>query len=457
MSKVLDAQGPVAKELLVKKQNQERPCRPLTAYNIFFHLEKERFFQEKGEGYAAKVKTIDPVDRDLDMDAALRPTRYQNLVLPVEWYVPDPDKKRRMATKKNRDPPHRIITFVELSKMISSEWKAIDEETKAYCTQLADEQLKLYNEEMKVFVGKYGAEAAKKLPKSKTKENKMVKTSKKTAKRTGEGAGGAMGGAELKAIAEVEKGHSMLADVNIFYQAHDHDICKIDVNEKNRIELFRQDQNRDEGQKVASIKQGGCTAVDIDPEPYSKKCDHISPTMSYCASQFANDNKIGLDFDLGEHLDRPNFYSQSTGPSPQTQFSLIENQEVLASHAHTYMMRSPFTSASGPSQGYATEEYYDQNRFDGINPEQGIDFDINNFDWDWDPDDSSHTDNAPMPRDRTEFPLPEFDPEFPARSSHKRGQYSEQNPYTWNGCLGCNVCTCGRSAAFRQRGQLHNI
>ena len=39
---------------------------------------------------------------------------------------------------------------MELSNMISKEWKVVDPTTKSYCKRVADRQLVLYKEKMKV-------------------------------------------------------------------------------------------------------------------------------------------------------------------------------------------------------------------------------------------------------------------------------------------------------------------
>ncbi len=373
------------------EQDQERPCRPFTAYNIFFHLEKERVLQEQGRGYAAKIKAIDPSDRDLDMGAALRPTKYQQLVLPVEWYVPDPGKKCRLATKKNRDPPHGIFTFVELTKMISSEWKVIDEETKTYCTNLADEQLQLYNADMKVFIDKYGAEAAKRLPKSKSKSNKTAAKSKKTFKTT------KTAGTKAKRSNGEDRGNSKFVH-GILPTAPDRDdqIYKDTSKSKSKSK-----SNKKNGTKILQLhRRGGVNGGlqgddynhsslntdDIEPEPLSfENCDYIPPVMSYWANQVVH-GKMDFDMIMGSEVDISShrFYSQNLTPAPQMMMFLDENQAACNRVDADKMLT--IESGPGPSRGLEAEQHFDQHKDDIMeDPDQVCNFNIEDFDWNWRP------------------------------------------------------------------------
>ena len=152
---------------------EERPCRPFTAYNIFFQIERERIIQENynAEGDAAKPRRTSTLDIDTD-EASKRPPAYRHLILRKNWHIVDPQRRKRLGTKKNRPAPHGVLTFIELSRKISSNWKTIDEETKRYCHDMASKELVRYRKDMEAFVQKYGQEAAKKTYKRKT--NKKI-------------------------------------------------------------------------------------------------------------------------------------------------------------------------------------------------------------------------------------------------------------------------------------------
>ena len=153
---------------------KERPSRPFTAYNIFFQIERERILQENNvDGVAAKPSSTSTLDIDTD-DISQRPPAYRHLILQKNWHVVDPERKKRLGTKKNRPAPHGILTFVELSKTIAASWRIIDAETKRYCHEIASKELVRYRKDMEAFVQKHGQDAAKKTYKSR-KTNKKVK------------------------------------------------------------------------------------------------------------------------------------------------------------------------------------------------------------------------------------------------------------------------------------------
>ncbi|KAL7460305.1 hypothetical protein ACHAXS_000766 [Conticribra weissflogii] len=271
-------------------------------------------------------------------------------------------------------------------------------------------------------------------------------------KKTTERAVGAGGHQEAKSREEVEAGYFRL--VNVVLGQQDQDIWTIKVDQKNGIASLHEDRDRYGGQQDACNKQACSDADDIEPEPLcSKICDYISPTLRYWASQFAHDINTCSDFEfsVGRRFNRPKFCSLSTGPSSQIHLSRIQNQEVLENHTHTFMMKSSFASSSAPCHGIETDASDGENFHNfshETNPEQCADFNMTDFDWNSDPDPSSHSANAPMPSERTEFTFSELNgQETPSRGYHQQRQYSEQNSYPFNGCLGCSLCSCGRSAS----------
>jgi len=128
-----------------------KPSRPFTEYNIFFHLEREYILQAAGQGNVANPPA------QADEDAASRPEKYRNLVLPVDWYVVGKYRNKKRKHRKS----HGTITFVELTKTISKAWGTVDAVTKKYCRAQADKELKRYRKDIAEYVAKYG-EVAKK-------------------------------------------------------------------------------------------------------------------------------------------------------------------------------------------------------------------------------------------------------------------------------------------------------
>eukprot|EP00985_Skeletonema_marinoi_P032200 scaffold39074_cov123-Skeletonema_marinoi.AAC.5 len=148
-----------------------RPQRPFTEYNVFFQLERESLLQSQEDGLnngAYTVKRILAQERQVESPekVALRPPQYRHLILPSDWYVVgskytgkgDPNSYRR--DRKHRKT-HGVISFVELTKLVSSKWKVVDPQTKDYCRNIAQEEFKRYRKELDEFIKIYGADAAK--------------------------------------------------------------------------------------------------------------------------------------------------------------------------------------------------------------------------------------------------------------------------------------------------------
>lgn len=185
-----------------KEAAKKKPPRPYTEYNIFFQLERERILvdllekKEKKEAADARAadgdgdgeetkeedtekvadggegandsvtkeeeeddqttetsKEVVELNRPSDPNDILpRPPRFAHLQLSPLWY----DSTHRLAeTKRNKSrrkhrKTHGLVGFLDLTRMIAAEWRAVPPETKAYCKKVADRQLKLYKEELKV-------------------------------------------------------------------------------------------------------------------------------------------------------------------------------------------------------------------------------------------------------------------------------------------------------------------
>ncbi len=134
-------------------------------------MERESLLQSREDGLndgAYTVKRILAQERQVESadKVALRPPQYRHLVLPSDWYVVgskytgkgDPNSYRR--DRKHRKT-HGVISFVELTKLVSSKWKVVDPETKEYCRNIAQGEFKRYRKELEEFIKIYGADAAK--------------------------------------------------------------------------------------------------------------------------------------------------------------------------------------------------------------------------------------------------------------------------------------------------------
>eukprot|EP01082_Thalassiosira_pseudonana_P014137 g11548.t1 g11548 contig6:59274-60347(-) len=126
------------------------PRRRYTAYNIFSQLERHYILQTRGNAATADLPT------EVDPNAAQRPEKYRNIVLPKNWYVVGANRKKRQHHVN-----HGVISFVELTKTISQSWNTCDFATRMYCKGLADEEMDRYNAEIKAYEDKYGEEVVK--------------------------------------------------------------------------------------------------------------------------------------------------------------------------------------------------------------------------------------------------------------------------------------------------------
>ncbi|KAL3798200.1 hypothetical protein ACHAW5_009838 [Stephanodiscus triporus] len=188
---------PGKSKLAPQTKDEKKPPRPYTEYNIFFQLERERILGElekerngggdddadadgiKNEKVFEEGGIVDltPSSKDEDdkthddrkyhtpsspgivlnrpsdsNDVVPRPDRFAHLQLAPLWY----DSAHRLAqsklnkSRRRHRKTHGLVGFLELTKRIATAWSEIDPETKAYCKNIADRQLKIYKEEMKM-------------------------------------------------------------------------------------------------------------------------------------------------------------------------------------------------------------------------------------------------------------------------------------------------------------------
>lgn len=145
----------------------KKPMRPLTAYHIFFQIEREYIIQTTAGENADKTildgkKCIDDV-----------PDKYRDIKLSHDWYF-GPGKRAKRKHRKQ----HGKIGFLELSRVISTRWAQLDEtdpDIKAYVSKLAKQELEEYQREVEEY---------KELTKGMVPAQPPVKTtSKKNKKR----------------------------------------------------------------------------------------------------------------------------------------------------------------------------------------------------------------------------------------------------------------------------------
>ncbi|KAL7553568.1 hypothetical protein ACHAWF_016868 [Thalassiosira exigua] len=121
----------------------KKPMRPLTAYHIFFQIEREFVIQTTAGDDADKSI------HDNKVYLSSVPRRYRNIKLHPQWYAAPGKRKKRKHRKQ-----HGKIGFLELSQVISRRWAVLEEvdpETKGFVQNIAQEELDEYYREMKEY------------------------------------------------------------------------------------------------------------------------------------------------------------------------------------------------------------------------------------------------------------------------------------------------------------------
>lgn len=152
-------QSSAAKDVVAAKSGDasklSKPTRPLTAYHLFFQLEREYILQttpaREGEVHEDQVDTRS-VGKDIDEEM---PSRYQPIHYNEDWHKSGSGKRgSKNAPKRKHRKTHGKIGFLELSSVISKRWhqlEELDSQTKSYVTKIASQLLEVYKREMSAF------------------------------------------------------------------------------------------------------------------------------------------------------------------------------------------------------------------------------------------------------------------------------------------------------------------
>jgi len=108
------------------------------AYNIFFQLERSRILQLEHQYHDPALDspalTFDATDPTSDYTGPPRlPERYRQVILPIDWHLPNKIKKRKRLHRKS----HGRIGFHALNQQISRAWGNVEEEVRIFCENLA--------------------------------------------------------------------------------------------------------------------------------------------------------------------------------------------------------------------------------------------------------------------------------------------------------------------------------
>jgi hypothetical protein len=140
----------ISRSSVFDAENVTKPMRPLTAYHIYFQIEREFIIQTTSPGNIS----IDP-NKSFLRDV---PRRYRSIRLLSDWYA-GPGKRQKRKHRKS----HGMIGFLELSRVISKRWATLetsDPETKRFVNRIAMRELEEYKLEMKRYKELTSAAAA---------------------------------------------------------------------------------------------------------------------------------------------------------------------------------------------------------------------------------------------------------------------------------------------------------
>ena len=115
-----------------------KPQRPLTAYHIFFQIEREYIIQT-----TAGPNPKDDPEKKLLCNV---PDRYAATKLRPDWYA-GPGKRQKRKHRKS----HGKIGFFELSSLISTRWATLEQshpDIKKFVHEIAERELDEYKQEM---------------------------------------------------------------------------------------------------------------------------------------------------------------------------------------------------------------------------------------------------------------------------------------------------------------------
>ncbi|KAL7539078.1 hypothetical protein ACHAWF_006286 [Thalassiosira exigua] len=138
----------------------KKPTRPLTAYHLFFQLEREYILQTKNDdetdGSEDSSTPKDDRPTGAQLDEAM-PVRYRNIHLSPHWYASGSGKRVKGSNqlkKRRHRKTHGKIGFEDLSKCVAARWSKLEEKdgaTKIYVQRIAARELEKYRKDMASF------------------------------------------------------------------------------------------------------------------------------------------------------------------------------------------------------------------------------------------------------------------------------------------------------------------
>ena len=151
-----------------------KPVRPLSAYHMFFQLEREYLLQNIEPPDGKQTDEVDDRPFGIEVDPEM-PARYKSIRLSMTWYASNSGKRVKTSdAKRNHRKTHGKISFQELSDQVTTRWRTLEEtdnETKLYCAKIAKRENDLYKDKVRIY--KANVCAAERVCRADTVSNEM--------------------------------------------------------------------------------------------------------------------------------------------------------------------------------------------------------------------------------------------------------------------------------------------
>ena len=157
------------------RNTPKKPMRPLTAYHIFFQIEREYIIQTLPDASEIELSSKKRLLPDV-------PLRYKDIKLSPDWYY-GPGKRPKRKHRK----AHGKIAFLELSRIIASRWAeldTLDSEVKEFVKKLAKQELDEYMVDMKRYKEEMaGLKTVDDVPATSSNKREEIKSASTSKKR----------------------------------------------------------------------------------------------------------------------------------------------------------------------------------------------------------------------------------------------------------------------------------
>ena len=257
------------------KKDEQRPKRPLSAYNLFYRFKRNRILEahKSGEDSEEAVNRLILAvpgleDQHASIVDGMSPEDVQELrraeILSALQENLSPKDNRNRSHRKS----HGALSFLEMNKIMVASWKAIDDYTRSVFEELAEKGRRMYHIRVAEFEKKY--------------PNAPKKTIKKSSNST----------------SAPKKAHSKTINVKPVSPA--------------KLTLTPKTNNKSRAPVISPVT----TALDLDlplftgtPQATTKSLHVVSPVTPNTSMDYGHffGEDLGLDLDLDMNMELPLF------------------------------------------------------------------------------------------------------------------------------------------------------